>query len=111
MTPQPKEKRPTAVEMRARMRQLREQLQEVQGYQCAIPSCTEKWVHVAHIEGSGNGGRLSTYVIGNVCGLCRYHHDVFDGRQLQDRQKLLRELLAWVVLMQRQGREMLKLDT
>jgi hypothetical protein len=39
------------------------------------------------------GGRPSTYTAENLVGLCKLHHDVFDGRVLQGRQDLLRVLM------------------
>jgi hypothetical protein len=66
-------------------------------------------VHPAHIDGSGSGGRLSTYTIDNLVGLCRVHHDQFDGRSLQGRQQLLRELMRYVVVHERQAREAMQL--
>lgn len=81
-------------ERRERMEELRRQLLRVQGARCAMPACSEPWVDVAHIAGSGMGGRPSTYNLANVAGLCRSCHDTFDGRQMAGRQELLRRLLA-----------------
>lgn len=36
---------------------------------------------MAHIEGTGLGGRASSDTPGNVIFLCRYHHDILDGRR------------------------------
>ncbi len=79
------------------MDRLREDLNHWQGMLCAMPNCENAWVDVAHIHGSGMGGRISTYSIENVVGLCRPCHDTFDGRDLQGRQLMLRDLLSeWV---------------
>lgn len=83
---------------------LRIELFRVQGSICAIPSCREGWTDVAHIDGSGSGGRPSTYRIDNVAGLCRGCHDILDGRNLSGRQALLRELLRTVVNVERRQR-------
>ena len=64
----------------------------IQGPQCAMPGCTERWKDAAHIEGSGMGGRASTYVIENMVGLCRADHMIFDGHVMQGRQRMMRRL-------------------
>jgi hypothetical protein len=64
-----------------------------QGPYCVIPGCPELWTERAHIWPSGMGGRPSTYRADNLVGLCRPHHDIFDGRQLQGRQHMLRQLM------------------
>ncbi len=68
-----------------------------QGSVCVIPGCDEPWTDPAHIDASGMGGRPSTNVEGNIVGMCRSCHDVFDGRVLQGRQHMLRVLLAALV--------------
>ena len=64
-----------------------------QGVECLIPGCHEPWVDRAHIEPSGMGGRPSLRNPLNLIGLCRSHHDIFDGRTIQGRQHLLRTLM------------------
>ena len=64
-----------------------------QGVECLIPGCHEPWADKAHIEPSGMGGRPSLRNPLNLVGLCRPHHDIFDGRILQGRQDLLRTLM------------------
>lgn len=83
------------------MDRTREDLDSWQGSRCAMPGCTDSWTDPAHIEGSGSGGRRSTYSIENMVGLCRYHHDVFDGRDLAGRQRMLRDLMREYVKHQR----------
>ena len=75
------------------MDQLREDIRTWQGLHCIMPSCINEWTDAAHIHGSGMGGRISTYTIENVVGMCRSCHDTFDGRDLQGRQAMLRDLL------------------
>jgi 5-methylcytosine-specific restriction endonuclease McrA len=75
---------------------MREKIRASQGADCLIPSCTDSWLDVAHIDGSGSGGRVSTYKLDNLIGLCRHHHDIFDGHQLQGRQHLMRELMRFL---------------
>jgi len=69
-----------------------EQVLERQGPQCIIPACGAPWTDVAHIQGSGMGGRPSTYRAENLVGLCHPCHDAFDG----NRAWLMRTLMeAW----------------
>lgn len=84
------------------MAEAKEQLVQLQGLLCGVPGCGMPWTDVAHIWGSGSGGRLSTYTVDNLVGLCRPCHDAYDGRVLQARQLLLRRLMAAVV---REGRK------
>lgn len=79
-----------------------------QGTRCVVPTCVSPWVDKAHIkEPSGMGGRPSTWVIDNLAGLCRFHHEVYDGHVLQGRQRLLRDLMWFVVQQVRQDRALL----
>ena len=80
------------------------EIHRLQGVACLLPSCSEPWQHKAHIEASGMGGRASTFVVGNIAGLCAYHHDVYDNRQPQGRQELMRELMAFMLHRIRQER-------
>ncbi len=83
-----------APERREIMDRIKEDLWTWQGLQCGMPWCTNEWTDAAHIDGSGMGGRISTYEIENMVGLCRSCHDTFDGRDLAGRQHMLRQLLA-----------------
>ena len=77
---------------------LRAELAELQGDVCGRPSCDEPWIRdgdMAHVYGSGMGGRPSTYRLTNLIGLCRVDHDRFDGRTMQGRQDFMRELMAF----------------
>lgn len=73
--------------------EMRDSIMARQGAECLVPDCPDPWVDGAHIEPSGAGGRPSTYTPKNIIGLCRFHHDVFDGRELHGRQRLLRVLM------------------
>ncbi len=86
---------------RETMDRIKEDLRTWQGYQCGMPWCINEWTDAAHIDGSGMGGRISTYSIENMVGLCRTCHDTFDGRDLQGRQRMLRDLLAEYVKTER----------
>ena len=72
---------------------LADQILTRQGPVCLIPGCGDPWTEKAHIVPSGMGGRPSTYTPENLVGLCKLHHDIFDGRILQGRQDLLRTLM------------------
>ena len=64
-----------------------------QGVKCLMPDCDEDWSDKAHVDGSGMGGRPSTFTIDNMVGLCRPDHRIFDGQDLQGRQYMLRTLM------------------
>ena len=72
---------------------LREAVLALQGPLCIMPGCSDPWVDRAHIEPSGMGGRPSLANGENLVGLCRYHHDIFDGRSMAGRQRMLRVLM------------------
>jgi len=51
-------------------------------------------LEMAHIIPKGSGG---TNTIDNVCMLCKYHHDLHDGREqrsLREYRQLLRQYIA-----------------
>jgi hypothetical protein len=73
--------------------ELTEEIIRRQGTDCIVPDCSEPWTDKAHIEASGMGGRPSLRTPENNVGLCRPHHDRFDGRELTGRQHLLRQLM------------------
>jgi len=73
--------------------QLTDAVLAAQGPGCIVPHCTSLWTQKAHIEGSGHGGRPSTYNPENLVGMCRPHHDIFDGRDMAGRQRMLRDLM------------------
>lgn len=64
-----------------------------QGTECLVPGCSDPWTDRSHVEPSGMGGRPSLRNPENLVGLCRHHHDVFDGRELHGRQHMLRILM------------------
>lgn len=69
---------------------LRATLLERQGRQCL--TCPEPWADLAHVEPSGMGGR-NNRTPDNLVGLCRTCHQIFDGHQLQGRQRMMRDLM------------------
>ena len=77
--------------------ELRADLVEISGGVCEWPGCKERMKEMAHIHGIGMGGRRSADVLPNVAGLCRYHHDLLDGREKRGLRYELGELLGvWV---------------
>ena len=62
-----------------------------QGPHCLM--CGEPWTEKAHIWPSGMGGQPSTYRPDNRVGLCHGCHDIFDGRNLAGRQRMMRQLM------------------
>ena len=78
-------------------RQLARQVLERQGPGCFRPGCPEPWTDLAHIEPSGMGGRPSLLHAGNLVGLCRPCHRIFDGQDLAGRARMLRDLMAELV--------------
>lgn len=64
-----------------------------QGPHCLIPGCDQLWTEKAHIWPSGMGGQPSTYRADNLVGLCHGCHDIFDGRDMHGRQRMLRQLM------------------
>ena len=83
---------------------LNDQMLTLQGPACLLPDCTDPWVDKAHIEPSGMGGQPSLSNPENLVGLCRYHHDVFDGRELHGRQRMLRTLMRFAAAVIRERR-------
>src|SRR6056300_1170197 len=64
--------------------ELREKALKRAGYQCEWAGCDERqWLEMAHIKAIGMGGRDRNISNDpeNVAILCKYHHDIFDGRQ------------------------------
>lgn len=72
--------------------QLRAAVHDRQGITCLAPHCRAPWEQMAHLEPSGMGGRDNRRP-DNLVGLCHNHHDVFDGRTLHGRQRLLVDLM------------------
>ena len=73
---------------------LNETIRARQGYECLIPGCHERWSEKAHIWGRRMGGVPSLRDNPDlVVGLCRSCHDIFDGRSMHGRQRMLRLLM------------------
>ena len=80
---------------------LRADVVEISGGVCEWPGCNQPMMELAHIHGVGMGGRRSAEVLPNVAGLCRYHHDLLDGREKRGLRYELGELLGEFVDFQR----------
>lgn len=75
--------------------EMREAALKRAGGRCEWAYCTEnKWLELAHIKGIGMGGNKNRkYDIENVCILCKWHHDIYDGRQNMGTKVAYRDLL------------------
>lgn len=72
----------------------KEAMQRAKG-RCEWAYCNDdKWLELAHIQGIGMGGnKKRKYDIDNVCILCKYHHDIYDGRRPNGSKRAYRDLL------------------
>ena len=76
------------------MRELREQVFARDGYQCVWPGCNGRHdLQLAHLTHRGMGGNPKTNTADNTCCLCRFHHDILDGRTVKSRRFEVAELL------------------
>ena len=86
MNPAIKKKRGTAPNRRAerakRRTELRVQVVERSGGRCEWAGCELPGLHMAHISGSGMGGDPKGIrdTLHNTAFLCKFHHDLLDGR-------------------------------
>lgn len=67
----------------AELRLLRDIVLERDGWRCCWPGCTNGlWsnLQLAHLEHRGMGGSREANTPENCVTLCRFHHDIFDGR-------------------------------
>lgn len=69
---------------------LREALMERSNGRCEWPECPSWGTDMAHLIGRGMGGSAERDRIDNVALLCRFHHDLLDGRS---HHQLRREIL------------------
>ncbi len=74
---------------------IREAAMQRAGGRCEWPDCNDnKWLELAHIKAIGMGGsKKRKFDINNVCILCKYHHDIYDGRQRVGTSKAYEALL------------------
>lgn len=74
---------------------IREEAMKRAGGRCEWAYCNDnKWLELAHIQGIGMGGsKKRKYDINNVAILCKWHHDVYDGRQNVGSKAAYRDLL------------------
>jgi len=73
---------------------LREQALERDG-SCVWPGCVHPQhdLQLAHLTHRGLGGSEEANRLDNVAMLCRYHHDVLDGRTRNGRRRAVLDLL------------------
>lgn len=65
---------------RDRVASLREELIDRAHGRCEWSSCGEWGSDMAHLDGRGMGGSAQRDRLDNVAFLCRFHHDLLDGR-------------------------------
>ena len=58
---------------------------------------------MAHIRGTGAGGRPSADVIENVWMLCKFHHDLYDGRSHAGLKRAIGDLAVEIVRRRESG--------
>lgn len=78
------------------LQQIRELALDRANHSCEWPKCYSKeWLELAHIIGIGMGGRnkKEKYDLENVVILCKFHHDIYDGRTISMAKKEYRTLL------------------
>ena len=89
-------KKKNAVKPEGGLSKIREQALQRARYACEWEDCGSKqWLELAHILDIGMGGRSADkkYDLDNVCILCKYHHDIYDGRDPKGSKRAYRELL------------------
>jgi hypothetical protein len=72
----------------AELAELREVCFLRDGFACRWPGCGQEWrrgyadetLQMAHLKHRGMGGSKEANCLDNVITLCRFHHDIFDGR-------------------------------
>jgi hypothetical protein len=74
---------------------IREKALERARGRCEWANCSSsKWLELAHIKDIGMGGNKNRkFDIQNVAMLCKWHHDIYDGRQSMGTKVAYRELL------------------
>jgi predicted restriction endonuclease len=82
---------------------LRAEAMQRDGFRCAWPTCNieASWLEMAHIWPTGMGGNPSRDRIENVWMLCKYHHDLFDGRVPQKQREYRALAAAYVSILHR----------
>ena len=76
--------------------EIREEAMQRANSQCEWAYCNDnKWLELAHIKDIGMGGRDAKikYEFDNVCILCKYHHDIYDGRNTKGTKRAMISLL------------------
>ena len=80
---------------------LREKALKSAKYQCEWANCNDtKWLELAHLVGIGMGGmnnKLSNN-LNNVMMLCKFHHDMYDGREKFKKREYTAILLDYLRL-------------
>jgi predicted restriction endonuclease len=74
---------------------IREEAFRRAGNVCEWANCdSNKWLELAHLKDIGMGGnKARKYNVDNTAVLCKWHHDIYDGRQSMGTKVAYRELL------------------
>jgi hypothetical protein len=74
---------------------IREEAFRRAGNVCEWANCSSsKWLELAHLKDIGMGGnKARKYNVDNTAVLCKWHHDIYDGRQSMGTKVAYRELL------------------
>lgn len=70
------------------LRALRAQVVTLAGGLCEWPKCGKHGEEMAHLQHRQMGGSRKVNTIDNVAWLCKFHHDLLDGRTSMDRFEL-----------------------
>ncbi|MFQ5518247.1 MAG: HNH endonuclease [Acidimicrobiia bacterium] len=83
---------------REEMAALREEVFARDGWHCVWPGCDyDQALELAHLEPKGMGGRTSVNRVDNLICLCRFHHDLIDGRShFGLKREMIVLLKAWM---------------
>ena len=84
-------------------RDLRAEAEKIDGRGCVWPNCRTVGEQLAHLRGVGAGGRPSADTLSNVALLCRFHHDLLDGRSHAGLRVAVGDLLAGYVALSRRN--------
>lgn len=75
------------------MAALRAEVFERAGHRCQWPTCPGVAAELAHLAHRGMGGSAEVNVLENCAALCKFHHDILDGRTTHGRRYEVRVLL------------------
>lgn len=86
---------------RPNLSNLREDALKRANYKCEWANCNDgKWLELAHLVGIGMGGMNNKVSndLNNVMMMCKYHHDMYDGRTTFKKREYTAILLDYLRL-------------